>query len=132
MNEQENRRLVERYFQALRSNDVNAMSAILHDDYVEEMPQSGEQIRGKQNWSEMMQAYPGLPTPSNERFQVFGDTGIGEVLLQYPNGEKYWSCSLFEFKDGKVYRTREYFGQPFEAPQWRAKWAEKREERKAA
>ncbi len=125
MNEQENRHVAERYFQALKSGDSNAMANILHDDYTEEMPQSGEQIRGKQKWTEMMRSYPGMPTASNEKFQVCGDMGIGEVLLEYPNGDKYWSCVVFEFRDGKLYRAREYFGEPFEAPQWRAKWTEK-------
>jgi hypothetical protein len=32
----------------------------LHDDYVEEYPQSSERIRGKRNWRSILQNHPGL------------------------------------------------------------------------
>jgi ketosteroid isomerase-like protein len=49
MSEQENRDTLERYFQAFGRQDLDAIDDLLHDDYVEEYPQSGERIRGKQN-----------------------------------------------------------------------------------
>jgi ketosteroid isomerase-like protein len=41
MSEQENRETLERYFQAFGRHDLDAIDALLHDDYVEEYPQSG-------------------------------------------------------------------------------------------
>lgn len=126
MSEEENRRTLERFFQALRSGDTNMMSDVLHQNYVEEYPQSGEQIKGLQNWRTMMSSYPGMPKASDANYRVSGDFGVGEVKLQYPNGQTYWSCSVFDFKDGKIIRAREFFGEPFEAPQWRSRWVEKK------
>jgi limonene-1,2-epoxide hydrolase len=34
-------------------------------------------------------------------------------------------CNIFELQDGKIKRTRAYFGDPFEAPEWRARWVER-------
>jgi hypothetical protein len=34
----------------------------MHDDYVEECPQSGERIRGKQNVRTVYENYPGIPS----------------------------------------------------------------------
>ena len=47
MSEEENRNALKRYVQALAQQDLDAMEALLHDDYLEEYPQSGERIRGK-------------------------------------------------------------------------------------
>ena len=48
MSEQENRNTLERFFQAFARHDLDIIDDLVHDDYVEEYPQSGERIRGKQ------------------------------------------------------------------------------------
>lgn len=126
VSEQQNKQTLERYYQALTHGDSNLMSDVIHEDYVEEMPQSGERISGKRNWMEMMQNYPGMPTASNHSFRVSGDLGYGEVFLKYPNGKTYWSSAIFEFKDGKIAKAREFFAETFEPAQWRSKYTDKR------
>ena len=32
---------------------------------------------------------------------------------------------IMEFRDGKVFRERIYFGEPWEPPAWRAQWVER-------
>lgn len=59
MSEQENRNTLERYFRAFGRHDLDTIDALLHDDYVEEYPQSGERIRGKQNARTVAENYPG-------------------------------------------------------------------------
>ncbi|MDQ3603773.1 MAG: hypothetical protein M3385_07930 [Actinomycetota bacterium] len=34
---------------------------------------------------------------------------------------------IFELRDGKMWRDRWYFAEPFEAPEWRAQWVERME-----
>ena len=46
MSEQQNRDALERYFETFERQDPGAFVELLHDDYVEEFPQSGERIRG--------------------------------------------------------------------------------------
>jgi hypothetical protein len=125
MSEQENRDTLERYFQAFGRHDLDTIDSLLHDDYVEEYPQSGERIRGKQNARTVAENYPGgLPNTIDYSIKVSGDLGIGEMLFEY-DGNRVYICDILELHDGKIKSTRAYFGEPFEAAEWRAQWVER-------
>jgi len=47
MSEQSNRECVDRYAHALTALDLDTLSGLLADDLVEEYPQSGERITGR-------------------------------------------------------------------------------------
>jgi len=46
------------------------------------------------------------------------------MTLEYDCNRNY-SCEILDLQDGKIAGTRPYFGEPFEAPEWRAQWVEK-------
>jgi ketosteroid isomerase-like protein len=111
MSEQENRDTIKRYFQAVEQRDLDAMANLMHDDYTEEYPQSGEKIRGKHNARSILENYPGgLPNMIDHSYVVSGDLGVMKMTLEYGD---------------KIKRARAYFGEPFEAPEWRAQWVER-------
>lgn len=57
-----NRESVEKYRQSVNARDWAGLAKLLDRDYVWEMPQSGERVRGEQNNREMNHNYPaGLP-----------------------------------------------------------------------
>ena len=124
MSEQQNRDTLERYFQAFGRGDLNAAADFLHDDYVEEYPQSGERIRGKQNWLSIVNSYPGLPKLIDYSLEVSGELYVLEAILEYES-DRVYVCEISEVQDGKIKRAREYFGEPFEALEWRAQWVER-------
>jgi ketosteroid isomerase-like protein len=124
MSEQQNRDTLERYFQALEHQDLDAMEELLHDDYVEEYPQSGERIRGKDNWRKIAENYPGLPNMTDHSYVLSGDLGVMKMTLEY-DGNRVYACEIVELQDGKIKRARAYFAEPFEAPEWRAQWVER-------
>jgi limonene-1,2-epoxide hydrolase len=124
MAEHDNRDVVERYLKVFERGDLDAAANFLHDDYVEEYPQSGERIRGKQNWLSIVKAYPNLPKMIDYSLEVGGALCVLEATLEYDSNRVY-VCEIFEVRDGKLKRAREYFGEPFEAPQWRAQWVER-------
>jgi SnoaL-like domain len=125
MSDQENRDTVERYFQALARHDLDTLDALLHDDYVEEYPQSGERIRGKQNFRTVAENYPGgLPNVIGYSIKHGGDLGTRELLFEY-DGNRMCSCFIVELEEGKIKSAKAYFGGPFEAPEWRAQWVER-------
>ena len=125
MSEQENRVTLESYFQAFGLHDLDTIDGLLHDEYVEEYPQSGERIRGKQNARAVAEQYPGgLPSTVDYSFKLSGDLGVAEMVFDY-GGNLVHICDIVELEDGKIKRTRAYFGEPFEAPEWRAQWVEK-------
>jgi ketosteroid isomerase-like protein len=130
----DNRATVEQFTQAMMANDIEAQDRLLSDDFVEEYPQSGERIRGKDNRRAIIQNYPGGtpretsssgpgPTPpvitgAGDRFTVTGQ-------ITYPNGETWQLVSLVELRDGKINKITDYFAAPFEAPAWRTPYVEK-------
>jgi ketosteroid isomerase-like protein len=124
MSEQENRDAIDRYFQAFEQRDLDAIADLMHDDYVEEYPQSGEKIRGKDNWRKIAENYPGLPNMTDHSYVLSGDLGVMKMTLEY-DGNRVYACEVVDFEEGKIERARAYFADPFEAPEWRAQWVER-------
>lgn len=129
----DNRTIVEQLIQAMAKNDLEAQERLLADDIVEEYPQSGERIRGKENRRAIFQNYPGgTPRETTPRSPNLAPviTGAGDRFtaagqVTYPNGETWHVVSLIDFRDGKISKITSYFGAPFEAPAWRAPYVEK-------
>ena len=124
MGAEENRQTVERLWQLMEKQDWTAAGELLHDDFVQEWPQSGERIRGRDNCMAINQNYPGFPTQTMGRILAAGDLVTSEVTLDY-GGQIYQGVSIFEFRDGKEVKETDYFAQPFKAPGWRSQWVER-------
>ena len=126
MNQEDAGRLAEAAWKAIGAGDWEAASRHLHDDYVQEWPQSGERIVGRDNAMAINQNFPGgLPTMKFRRTVSGGDLAVLEVELTYADGSRYIGVSVVELRDGKVAKETDYFAQPFPAPQWRAQWVER-------
>jgi len=117
-------RLVEGMWAMREKQDWDAATDFYAEDAVEEWPQSGERIRGRDNIMEINRNYPGFPKVTPRRTMAGGDIVVTEVVLDY-NGEIYNGVSVFELKDDKIVKQTDYFAAPFEAPQWRAQWVER-------
>jgi hypothetical protein len=97
-----------------------------HEDYVMEMPQSGERIRGRQKMREFQEAYPNPPSMQLRRVLVRDELWVAELISDY--GEQVYDVALIiELRDGKMWRDTRYYAEPFEAPEWRAQWVERME-----
>jgi hypothetical protein len=99
---------------------------IRHEDYVMEMPQSGERIRGREKMREFQEAYPSPPTMQLRRVIVREGLWVVEIVSDY-GGRIYNSVLIIELRDGKMFRDTRYYAEPFEAPEWRAQWVERME-----
>jgi hypothetical protein len=98
------------------------------EDYVMEMPQSGERFSGRENMRAFQEAYP-TPPRSLQLRRVLVKEGLWVVegVIDYRDGQVYNVVLIFELRDGKMWRDRWYFAEPFEAPEWRAQWVERME-----
>jgi hypothetical protein len=95
------------------------------EDYVMEMPQSGEAVRGRENMRRFQEAYPGgAPSIRLRRVLVRDGLWVAEVVNDYGGGRVFDVAMMLELKDGRIWRDRRYYAEPFEAPEWRAKWVE--------
>ena len=57
-------------------------------------------------------------------FELNGDLGVLEMLVEY-DGNPVHIFEIVKLQDGKIKRARAYFGEPFEAAEWRAQWVER-------
>ena len=130
----------------MEDKDHDALALLVTDDYVDEMPQSGERVRGKANQLALLRNYPGgvgtidpkstrlvsaedrwVVTPSftMHRIEGSGDVYTYVGTATYANGETWQMIQIIELRKGKVAKTTSWFAAPFEAPAWRAEFVER-------
>ena len=124
MSEQEARRFLLELFSDLSAQQEYELR---HEDYVMEMPQSGESIRGREKMRSFQEAYPTPPSIQLRRVLVRNGLWIVEGVNDYGGGQVFDVVLILELRDGKMWRDRRYYAEPFEAPEWRARWVEPRE-----
>jgi hypothetical protein len=112
MDEQDIRTALDRHWAASDANDFEVEHDIYRDDAVLEYPQSGERIRGRRNIQASRTVQPNAKRFSVRRIVGRGDLWVSEFILSYDSRPSY-SVSVMEFKDGKVARETQYFGDPF-------------------
>jgi len=102
--------------------------ALRHEDFIMEMPQSGERIRGREN----MRAFQGAfgehsnpPTIQLRRVIVRGRLWVVEGVNDYGGGQVFRVLVIFELRDGKIWRDTRYYAEPFDAPEWRSRLVER-------
>lgn len=103
--------------------DPDAEYELRHEEFVADMPQSGERISGREDMRALQRAFPPERTPT---FKVRRITGGGDVWTVEATGDYggdvYLVVVIFEFRDGKILRETRYYPEPFEAPEWRSQW----------
>jgi ketosteroid isomerase-like protein len=114
----------ELFFERLEHLSAEAEYELRHEDYVMEMPQSGERIRGRDAMRAFQEAYPNPPTIRPRRVVGAGDVWVVEGRSDYGDGEVFDVANIVEFRDGRILRETRYYAKPFEPPAWRAQWVE--------
>jgi SnoaL-like domain len=113
MVENEIRQALNLHWAASDANDFDVEHDIYREDAVLEYPQSGERIIGRHDIRASR-----IAQPESKRFRVrrivgTGDLWVTEFILTY-DGRPSYSVSVMEFRDGKVARETQYFGDAFE------------------
>ena len=140
------REIVEQFARAMEAKDLDALLALMADDYYDEMPQSGERTRGKANWRAVFENYPGgvgtmnpdkrriegaqdryvmTPNFSVLRIEGSGDTFTFAGTATYADGNTWQIISIVQLRDGKIARTTTWYAAPFETPEWRLPYVER-------
>lgn len=139
------RKVVDRYGQAMERLDLESLETILHDDFIEDYPQSGERIHGRANLFAILSNYPGgepqtiavdaivgaedrwVVTPSYQPMRVegAGDQYTAVAHITYPDGSDWHAIQFIRLKDGRIHRITSYYAPAFEAPDWRAPYVER-------
>ena len=113
------------HYQGLIAGDEAAYTALVHEDFVQEWPQTGERVRGKAACLNIARNYPGGPPQMTmDRVSGEGDHWVVEATSRYPDGTDYRVVAVLELRDGKAVRETDYFGPSYPAPEWRRQWVE--------
>jgi ketosteroid isomerase-like protein len=141
-----NREIVEQFVRAIEAKDLDTQLALLADDYVDEMPQSGERTRGRDNYRRIFENYPGgvgtadagskriigsedrwvmTPTFSALRIEGSGDMYTYVGTITYSSGDVWQIIAMVQLRDGKLARSTTWYAAPFQAPDWRAAFVER-------
>ncbi len=91
-------------------------------DFVMEMPQSGERIRGRDAMRELQRRFPGPPPAvAVQRVVGSGRVWVLQALSDYGEDEPWHLTLILEFDDDAlIARETRYYTHGFEAPEWRA------------
>ena len=72
------------------------------------------------------------PKPTLRRILKPGEAWVIEATIDYGDGTPVSAVTILETgPDGKVVKETDYFGNPFEAPEWRRQYAESKEPARA-
>lgn len=124
MEDREIRAALDLHWAASDANDFEVEHQIYREDAVLEYPQSGERMRGRRPIQASRAAQPNQKRFAVRRILGGGDLWVSEFVLTY-DGQPSYVVSIMEFKDGKVARETQYFGDPFEPGPSRAQWVER-------
>jgi hypothetical protein len=123
-NEQKIRAALNSHWNASAKGDLQAEHDIYQDDAICNYPQSGEQIHGRRNLQALRTNHPAKPSGFTVlRLQGCGNLWVTEYIIRYTTGPLH-VVSIMDFEGEKVAHETQYFAEPFEAPAWRARWAE--------
>jgi SnoaL-like domain len=112
MEDREIRAALERHWAASDANDFAVEHEIYREDALLHYPQSGERIRGRRKIQESRTVQPNKKGFTVQRIIGCGDLWLTEFVLSY-DGVPSYTVSIMEFRDGKVARETQYFGDPF-------------------
>jgi hypothetical protein len=81
----------------------------------------GTRARPPRRWA-WRKIYPASVESRIRRIRGRADFWVVEISITYDGGAWNYGCSILEFRGDKVARETIYFGQGWEAPEWRAAW----------
>ena len=114
---------IEQHWQASESGDADTEHAIYAADAILDYPQSGERFRSRSKIQAQRGGHPAERHFTVLRIRGGGDLWVSEVVITYDGAPSY-SVSLMEFTGDLVAHKTQYFGDPFQAPAWRAALSE--------
>jgi len=125
MMREQTRQFIEQFWQAMNTNDWSAASALLHEECVLEYPQSGERFRGREAFIALNGKYPVVGPWRFDVQRIIAEEreAVSAVTVTAPTITAL-VVSFFEVRDSTIWHITEYWPEAFDAPTWRAQWAE--------
>jgi ketosteroid isomerase-like protein len=120
------KQVVEEFWAAMQTNDFRAAARLLSEDFVLDWPQSGERVRGRDDFSTLNENYPvtGRWTFAVRTIIAEGDQAVSDVEVRDESIQAR-VITFSTIEAGKIVRQVEYWPEPFEPAAWRSEWVER-------
>lgn len=140
------RAVLEKMFEIIGRREYDRLEEVLHPDFVQEIPQSGERVVGVENFRSILKNLPGsgpglvvatdpqiigdkehfmmTPTFNVVKVDSGGDQLTSYVKLKYPDGSEWYVITFSSYKDGRIVKRFDFYAPLFNPPEWRAQWVE--------
>ena len=102
---------IRRHFEAIGKDEVRAAD-IYAEDAVLEYVQSRQRIRGK---ADIIAVHRSAGSAAVQ---------VVELTLWFDGGDPHPVVAVLDLRDGQVVRERIYIAEPWDAPEYRARWVE--------
>ena len=106
--------LVQRYAAALGARDWEAFGALLADDVVYRLPQTGEVVRGREALLRYNRDFPGAWELTV--LDAYGDERGGVLHGDYGVAGSQVGVTVLRFTGGRVAEVVDYWPEPYEPP----------------
>ncbi|RQP21935.1 nuclear transport factor 2 family protein [Piscinibacter terrae] len=108
--------LIEAFWRTANARDWDGFGRLLHDEVIYEVPQTRERLRGRANYVEFNQTYPGNWTATVTELFDQGAKGMSVVDFRVDDAAET-GISLFEMRDGLIARITDWWPTPYDPPQ---------------
>ena len=119
--------LVQEFWRLMATNHFRSVGSLLADDFTLDWPQSGERIRGRDNYAAMNEQYPtttGRWTFTVNKLVGNDDEAVSDVSVS--DGVQHArAISFFAIREEKIVRMVEFWPEPFAALENRKHLVEK-------
>lgn len=109
------RDVVMRHWAAANARDWDAFAALLADDMLYEVPQTGERVRGAAGYLDFFRTWPGDWQAEPVRVVAQSDAVVVVVDFRTPEGVET-GIGIFAVADGRITRVTDYWPAPYDPP----------------
>ena len=108
--------VVKRFWELMSTNDFRSVGSVLSDDFVLDWPQSGERIKGRENFAAMNEEYPAHGRWRFTINRIVGDDfeAVSDVFVT-DGVQQARAISFFEVRNGQIVSMEEFWPDSFPA-----------------
>ena len=120
--------VVESFWKLMATNNFRSVGLLLSDDFVLEWPQSGERIRGRDNFAAMNEEYPAHGRWEFTVNKIIGSDVEAVSDVSVTDGvQQARVVSFFTIENGQILRMIEFWPDNYPAPENRRHLVERME-----
>lgn len=116
MGSRDNTHLVTRFIDSLEERDWDSWAALLHPEVVYELPQSRERIRGRSQYLQFNQEYPGDWHLHLKVAIADAENGVAWFSWEVPGTEAADGMAFFTFADGLITSVTDFWPEAYDPP----------------